>query len=82
MMCCWLQEILIPGLDPTSYNVEWSGVKGIHGVGNVNEARRVLLTFCAVNDLALMNSWYEKKDIYKYTWQHPGSRIWHCIDFF
>ena len=27
-------------LDPS--NVEWSGVRGIHGVGNVNEAGRAL----------------------------------------
>ena len=32
-----------------SNNVEWSDVRGIHGVGNFNKAGRVLLTFCAVN---------------------------------
>lgn len=26
-----------------------------------------------------MNTWYEKKDVYKYTWQHPGSTMWYCI---
>ena len=55
-----------------------SSVRGNHGVGNVNEAGRVLLTFCAVNGLTVMNTWYEK-NIYKYTWQHPGSRMWYCI---
>jgi len=35
---------------------------------NVNEAGRALLTFCAVNGLTVMNTWHEKKDIYKYTW--------------
>ena len=39
------------------------------------------LAFCAVNGLTVMNTWYEKKDIYKYTWQHPGSKMWHCIDY-
>ena len=52
-------------------NVEWSGVRDIQGVGNVNE----------VHDSTVMNTWYEKKDIYKYTWQHPGSKMWHCIDY-
>ena len=32
-----------------SNNVEWSGIRDIHGVGNVNEAGRELLSFCAVN---------------------------------
>jgi len=33
-----------------------SSVRGNHGVGNVNEAGRVLLTFCAVNGLTVMNT--------------------------
>ena len=44
---------------------EWSGVRSNHGVGNVNGAGRALLTFCAVNGLTVMNTWCEKKDIYK-----------------
>ena len=60
---------------------DWSGVRGNYGVGNVNGAGRALLTFCAVNSLTVMNTWYEKKDIYKCTWQHPGSKMWHCIDY-
>ena len=47
---------------------EWSGARGNHGVGNTNEAERALLTFCTVSGLTAMNTWYEKKDIYKYTW--------------
>ena len=34
-----------------------------------------------LNGLNVMNTWYEKKDIYMYTWQHPGSNIWHYIDY-
>ena len=52
-------------------NVECSGVRDIQGVGNVNK----------VHDLTVMNTWYEKKDIYKYTWQRPGRKMWHCIDY-
>ena len=62
-----------------SNNVEWSGVRGIHAIDNVNEAGRALLTFCAVNDLTVMNTWHEKKNIYKYTWHHPGCMMWNCI---
>ena len=64
-----------------SSNAEWSSVRGNHGVGNVNEAGRTLLTLCAVNVLTVINTLYEKRDIYKYTWQHPGSKMRHCIDY-
>ena len=37
---------------------EWSGVRGNYAVGNVNWAGRALLTFCAVNGLIVMNTWY------------------------
>ena len=42
-----------------SNNVEWSGVRGIYGVGNVNEVGRAFLTFCTVNDLTVMNTWHD-----------------------
>ena len=29
----------------------------------------------------MCNTWFEKNDVYKQTWQHPNSRKWHCIDF-
>ena len=28
-----------------------------------------------------MNTVFQKKSIHKYTWQHPGSKQWHCIDY-
>ena len=28
-----------------------------------------------------MNTFFEKKSIHKHTWQHPGSKKWHCIDY-
>ena len=59
----------------------WNGVKGVHGVGRMNEAGADLLSFCALNDLTIMNTCFEKKDIHKFTWQHPGSKQWHCIDY-
>ena len=40
-----------------------------------------LLSFCSTNNLSIMNSFFEKKDIHKQTWQHPGTEAWHCIDF-
>ena len=59
----------------------WSGVRGPHGVGEMNEAGRDLLSFCALNELAIMNTCFEKKRIHKFTWQHPGNKKWHCIDY-
>ena len=54
-------------------NPSWNGVRGCHGVGKMNENREALLTFCALNELVIMNTTFEKKNIHKYTWQHPGS---------
>ena len=47
----------------------------------MNEAGAELLSFCALNELAIMNTQFEKKSIHKQTWQHPGSKKWHCIDY-
>ena len=59
----------------------WNGVKGCHGVGKMNESGEHLLSFCAVNELVIMNTTFEKRNIHKYTWQHPTSKKWHCIDY-
>ena len=59
----------------------WDGVRGLHGVGKMNEAGEVLLSFCALNEMAIMNTYFQKKTSHKHTWQHPGSKKWHCIDF-
>ena len=53
-------------------------VQGVHGTGKINEA---LLNFCALNEVTITNTFFEKKAIHKNTWQHPGSKKWHCIDY-
>ena len=60
---------------------QWDGVIGRHGLGKMNEAGLFLLSFCATNNLSIMNTFFEKRDIYKQSWQHPGTKVWHCIDF-
>ena len=50
-------------------------------MGKVNEAGAELLSFCALNELTIMNTHFKKKNIHKFTWQHPGSKQWHCIDY-
>ena len=47
----------------------------------MNESGAVLLSFCALHCLSIMNTYFEKHDVYKYTWQHLGSMPWHCIDY-
>jgi hypothetical protein len=47
----------------------------------MNDAGADLLSFCALNELTIMNTCFEKKEIHKFTWQHPRSKQWHCIDY-
>ncbi len=44
-----------------------------------DESGEALLSFCALTELPIMNTCIEK-NVYKYTWQHPGRKKWHCID--
>ena len=60
---------------------QWGRVLGKHGLGKMNEAGLNMLSFCAANNLSIMNTFFEKRDIYKQSWQHPGTKQWHCIDF-
>ncbi len=59
----------------------WDGVHGRHGVGQMNSSGEELLAWCSLNSLVVMNTMFEKKEIHKCTWQHPGSKSWHCIDY-
>ena len=67
----------------SSHNKEdrWYGTRGLYGVGKCNESGEALLSFCAVNELIIMNTMFMKSEAHKYTWQHPGSKKWHCIDY-
>ena len=58
----------------------WYGVRGYERIGKLNESGEVLLSFCVLNELVNMNTYFEK-NIYKYTWQHPGNKPLHCIDY-
>lgn len=40
----------------------WSGVHGKYGLGECNEAGEQLLEFCAVNEVALLNTCFAKKE--------------------
>ena len=59
---------------------QWTGVRGPHGYGVANDAGRELLSFLSSHQATVCNTWFEKKDIHKQTWQHPKSKLWSCID--
>ena len=44
------------GSTPREENSVWHGVHGYHGVGEMNESGENLLSFCAMNELIVMNT--------------------------
>ena len=59
----------------------WFGARGRLGVGRLNENGEHLPTFCALHELCIMNTMFAKIRIYQFAWQHPGTKIWYCIDY-
>ena len=60
----------------------WGSVIGRHGDAVRNESGEQLLRFCAVNEMLVANSWYQHKEIHKYTWVCPGRELRSIIDYF
>ena len=60
---------------------QWAGVRGPHGFGAANDAGKELLSLLASHQATVCNTWFEKRDIHKQSWQHPRSRQWSSIDF-
>ena len=60
---------------------EWWYVRGPQGFGSLNDAGKDLLSFLAFNGVTVCNTWFQKRDIHKQTWQHPKSNQWNCIDY-
>ncbi|XP_008483671.1 craniofacial development protein 2-like [Diaphorina citri] len=53
---------------------------GPHGTGLRNENGLRLINFCSQLNLHITNTWFQQKDKYKTTWQHPRTKQWHQID--
>ena len=62
-------------------NNVWRGVRGRHGVGRCNQAGEKLLEFCSLNQLPIMNTWFEKKRHHLTTWKNPATKESHMIDY-
>ena len=60
---------------------EWQGVLGRHGKSERNPAGVKFLEFCASNDMSIMNTWYQKKEIHQGAWTHPATKQCHSMDF-
>ena len=60
----------------------WRGILGRHGMSGHSLAGNELLEFCAINNLSIMSTWFQKKEINQGTWTHPATKRCHTVDFF
>lgn len=40
-----------------------------------------LLSFLLLHQASVCNTWCQKRNIHKWTWQYPKSKQWSCIDY-
>ena len=59
----------------------WRDIRGKYGVGECNVAGEKFLEFCALNQLTIMNTWFQKRHHHLTTWKHPATKQWHMIDY-
>ena len=59
----------------------WYGTIGRHGITKRNFAGEEFLQFCELNQLSLMNNYFEKKPVHRGTWVHPATKCCHVINF-
>ena len=59
----------------------WKGVIGKHGVIGLNENGRYLLQLCCSNGLRIMNTFFQHREVHKYTWYRPSMDKKSLIDF-
>src|SRR5699024_4270933 len=59
----------------------WDRVIGRHGDAHLNSNGRMLLDFCAGTATSIMNTFFEHKQIHKYTWRHDSLGEKSIIDF-
>ncbi|XP_051657480.1 craniofacial development protein 2-like [Manacus candei] len=59
----------------------WKGILSKHGIRNCNNNGRLLLEFCAEQQLTITNTIFQQKNSLKTTWMHPIFKHWHLIDY-
>ena len=53
-----------------------------HEVTGLNENGRYLLQLCCSNGLRIMNTFFQRKEIHKYTWYRPSMDQKSFINFY
>ncbi|CAF1534892.1 unnamed protein product [Adineta ricciae] len=53
----------------------WDGVIGPNGDQDINNQGKQLLDFCSNSGLSIMNTFFQHKNIHKYTWYKSGGQI-------
>ena len=59
----------------------WKSMIGKHGVTGLNENERYLLQLCCSNGLRIMNTFFQHREVHKYTWYRPSMDQKSLIDF-
>ena len=59
----------------------WKSVIGKHGVTGLNENEWYLLQLCCSNGLHIMNTFFQRRKVHKYTWYRPSMDQKSLIDF-
>ena len=60
---------------------KWKSVIKKHGVTGLNENGSYLLHHCSSNGLCIMNTFFQLKSVYKYTWYQPSMDQISLLDF-
>ena len=60
----------------------WGGVIGRHGEETKTRSGQRLLSVCAANELMILNTFFQHKDIHKYTWESRRRGLRSIIDYF
>ena len=64
----------------TQSRAAWSGVIGPVSPDSTNDSGDRLLQMCAIHDLAITNTWFQRKHIHQYTWLSNDGRTKKMID--
>ncbi len=50
-------------------------------VDALNENGTRLIDFCTINNIIVANTFFQHKLIHQTLWMHPGSKVWHMLDY-